>query len=86
MNINLTALETLLNNLISLYNTEIAYQISNGPKPSYSIGNRSVSWDEWRKSIWDQIQQTLEMIAKLESFDLTQQAIITDRMGGEYAS
>jgi hypothetical protein len=81
-----TAIQTmsaLLASKAQLLETEILAQISGTPKPSYSIGNRSVSWNEWRSELQNEItaltkdiENAALLISKLQSFDLTQQAVV----------
>ena len=50
--------------------TESALQISNGPKPSYSIDGQSVNWDAWRDSMMAKIAALNELLAAGEPFEL----------------
>lgn len=79
MTIDTTALETLYNNLVATLAAEILFEATNGAKPSYSVGNRSVDWNGYRAGMLKQIEDVLMLISKIESFDITQQAIPTNR-------
>lgn len=46
----LTSLQNAREDLAEVIATEMAYQAANGPKPSYGVGGRSVSWTEWLSS------------------------------------
>jgi len=41
---------------------EAAYQLANGPKPSYSIDGESVSWDSWRDSMTAKIESLTKLL------------------------
>lgn len=58
-------LKTLLDNKISLLNTEIAAQIAGTPKPSYTLKDESVSWNEWRAELQNEINDLVEQLSNL---------------------
>ena len=58
-------LVTIRANYIQALATESAYQVTNGPKPSYSIDGESVQWDSWRDSMTSKITELTELIQKL---------------------
>lgn len=60
---DISSLTTARSNLMTALATESA-----NPKPSYSIGNRSVSWDDWRSKMIDDIDKLSELIVKLDPF------------------
>lgn len=75
MTIDTSKLEALYNSLVSTLAAEMLWESTNGAKPSYSVGNRSVDWNGYRASMMKQMDDLLLMISKIESFDITQQAI-----------
>jgi hypothetical protein len=79
MAITTTSLHTVYNNLVTTLAAEIAFEAANGAKPSYSVGNRSVDWNGYRSSIIKQIEDLALLISKIDSFDITQQAIPGNR-------
>ena len=62
----LTSARNTLDYLLSILETEMAYQNTNGPRATYSLGGQSVSWDAWlagmQKAIKDQ-QELIRVIA-----------------------
>lgn len=63
-------LTTIRDNYAQALATESAYQITNGPKPSYSIDGESVNWDTWRDSMLAKID-TLEKLIQSASGPFT---------------
>lgn len=53
---DLANLKSIKSNLLQVLADETAYQVTNGPKPSYSLDGESMSWNEWRGAILDKIQ------------------------------
>lgn len=49
-------LATIKANWVALLATESAYQVANGPKPSYSLDGVSYQWDAWRQNVSDRIE------------------------------
>jgi len=79
----LNAQVTLLSNLENLLNTEIAFEVANGPKPTYTLsspeGSRTVDWNTWRAGIMSQMTELLDsiekkalLISKFQSFDIVE--------------
>ena len=58
-------LQNLINaraNLIQALADETNYQATYGAKPSYSVGDRNVSWTEWRDATVKQIDDLAHRI------------------------
>lgn len=49
-------------NLLQLIAAELSYQVTNGPKPSYSIGGQNVSWNEWYSGMMGNVAGLNELI------------------------
>ena len=79
MTIDVSALETLYTSIQTTLTNEMVYEATNGAKPSYSVGNRSVDWNGYRAGMLKQMEDILLIISKISSFDLVQQAVINDR-------
>ncbi len=64
-----SAVQTSLTNarasLAAVIETEMSYQQTNGPKPSYSVGGRSVSWTEWLASSLASLKEFDDAIQRL---------------------
>lgn len=60
----LTSLENARTSLAATIETEMSYQQTNGPKPSYSVGGRSVSWPEWLRTSLDSLKELDEAIQR----------------------
>lgn len=58
-------LKTIRANYIQLLADESAYQVANGPKPSYSIDGETVQWDEWRDKTMARIDALTDQIIRL---------------------
>jgi hypothetical protein len=59
------SLQTVLDNYVS-----ILEDISANPKPSYQVGDRAVSWNEYQKMLLDLIKGLNEQINALSPFEL----------------
>jgi len=55
-------LATVKANYMLLLATETAYQVANGPKPSYSLDGESYQWDTWRAAMLDKIEVINKLI------------------------
>ena len=65
-------LQHLLENKISLLNTEIEAEMLNGPKPSYSLKDRSFDWNGWKSEMSDEIDKLVDDIVKLSELEVIQ--------------
>lgn len=54
---DLNNLIAIRSNYIQLLATESAAQITNGPKPSYSLDGESYSWNEYRQQLQAMIEK-----------------------------
>lgn len=57
-------LVTIRDGIASLIATEVAYQLTNGPKPSYSIDGESVDWPGWFAAMSDRLDSLNEQIKR----------------------
>lgn len=60
---NLNTLQTIRDNLLSIINTEVAYQATNGPKPSYNLDGQGVDWNAWLDAMMKRVKDIEELIA-----------------------
>lgn len=60
-----TSLQTILDNYLS-----ILEDISANAKPSYSVGDRSISWGDYQKMLLDNIKNITEQIQALSPFEI----------------
>jgi len=58
-------LNTIKANFMALLATETAYQVANGPKPTYSLDGESYQWDSWRQAMLDKIE-TINKLIQME--------------------
>lgn len=64
-------LVTIRDNLASIINTELAYQATNGPKPSYQANGRQVQWSEWLEIMHGRLLALdAQIAAQSEPFEL----------------
>jgi len=66
-----TTLETARTNLIASLAAD-----SVNPKPNYSIGNRSVSWDSWRDHLLDEIEKLTDLIIRLNPYEIVTRRVL----------
>lgn len=59
-------LKLTLDNLVATVQNETAYWAANGPRPTYSLANRNVSWNEWLSAMMDNIAKLNEQIIKMD--------------------
>lgn len=59
-------LKEIRSNIIASLKAETAYQVANGPKPSYSIDGESVNWDTWRDSMQRKVIEITEAILQTQ--------------------
>ena len=60
-------LRSIRSNYIATLAAESAAQVTNGPKPSYSLDGESVNWDTWRDSMMARIDSISKVIQNLQS-------------------
>lgn len=65
VNAVLASLQAAREDLAEVIAAEMLYQSQNGPKPSYSVGGRSVQWPEWLRSSLDSMKEMDEAIQRL---------------------
>ena len=56
-------LEDIRDNIATMVKTETALMVTNGPRPSYTIDGRSVSWTEWLKAMMETLAKLDDQIA-----------------------
>lgn len=59
-------LKQTLANIAQEVQNETAYMAQNGPRPTYSLGNRNVSWNEWLTTRLKAIDDLNATIIKLD--------------------
>lgn len=59
-------LQAIKSNLLAVLATETAWQVLNGPKPSYTLDGENYQWTEWRAQMLDKIA-TLNQLIQLEA-------------------
>lgn len=58
----LTRLENIRTNLESELEDETAYRAANGPKPTYSVGGKSVDWNGYVRAMLELIKEANDQV------------------------
>ncbi|MBY0523439.1 MAG: hypothetical protein K2R98_08565 [Gemmataceae bacterium] len=58
----LSNLQTIKSNLLAVLAAETAYQLANGPKPTYTLDGENYLWSEWREAVLRKVDMLNRLI------------------------
>lgn len=66
----LDQLTAILNNLTTELANETAYRAVNGPKPSYTVQGKTVQWNDYLKTMTEEIASLRQLVQQEDIFEL----------------